>query len=94
MTNRLDELFEKNKIAPYEYQMYMLFEAYPLGRDFLKNMCESVFMEESIPGQGHDYAWHDGRRSAWRDIKLVINRVKQILEGKQDDRPEFSSYIE
>lgn len=89
MQNKVNALYKTGKINTIEFQTYCLYELSPLGHEYLKNMCESVLMEEPINPVNDLFAWHDGRRSHWRDVKLIIQKVNQIMEGKEDVRDRF-----
>lgn len=78
MSENLSLLLSKGKIDKYHYDTYILFEMTDLGRDYLKNVIDSVLLEETVPGQE---VQQDGRRSCWRDIKRAVILVKNILEG-------------
>jgi hypothetical protein len=78
MSEKLSLLLSKGKIDKYHYDTYILFEMTDLGREYLKNVLESIVLEETLPGQAER---QDGRRSCWRDIKIAVNLVKNILEG-------------
>jgi len=86
--NKLKNLLSTNRINKDEYDIYLVFEMFDLGRLLLKNMCDAVLLEEPLDMRGVTFAWHDGRRSCWRHIKLIINKVESLLltEGVNDDR--------
>lgn len=79
------DLLEEGKIDRAEYHTYLLFEEIDHGRDYLKNMFEAVCMEEPDSFSSESpFAWQDGRRSVFRDIKRIINEVNiklNIYEG-------------
>jgi hypothetical protein len=79
------DLYKDNKINESEYMSYLLFNDYDLGHNFLKKQFEGVNMEEP-PSLEHPaaFAWADGRRSVWRDIKNKIARVQFLLENTED----------
>lgn len=83
--NSLSTLFKMGKITDLERQMYLLFEEHPIGKDYIKTMCESVIMEEVPLPTNELFAWKDGRRSALRDIRLTIMKVKKLIEEPLDD---------
>ena len=82
MSDRLTNLIKEKKINKIEYLTYVLFVGNDVGCDYLKRMVESSFMEEAIAPVEDNFAWLDGRKSTWRDIKLMINKVNSLLEGK------------
>lgn len=86
MQAKLEALYKTGKVSKIEFQVFNLFVMSPLGADFLNSIFESILMEEAIEPTQANFAWLDGRRSCWRDIKLMINKVKYLLEGKDDDR--------
>lgn len=82
----LQRLLSSNSINIAQYDTYVLFEINELGREYLKNILESSFLEKAEFGKMRDsYAWHDGRKSVWRDIKLTILEIDRLL-GEQDER--------
>lgn len=89
MQNKVDALYKTGKINTIQFQTYCLYVLNPLGKEYLKNMCESVLMEEPIDPRNSMFAWHDGRRAHWRDVKLIIANINNILEGKDNVRDSF-----
>lgn len=77
----LVDLYHSSKINEWEYRVYLLFEVNDIGRDFLKKSFEGINLEEppSLDNES-SFAWQDGRRSIWRDIKHAINKVNTIIE--------------
>ena len=65
--------------------MYLLFEDYNIGKDYLKAEGESILLEEVPFPDKELFAWKDGRRSKHRDIKVTIMKVKKLLEEPLDD---------
>lgn len=84
MANKLTNLLTEGKIDKYEFDTYLMFGADDLGRDYLKNMLNAIVLEEPVSGRGTDYAKVDGRRSVWRNIKLVVDKLNFLLEGNQN----------
>jgi hypothetical protein len=87
--NKLKDLLAKKVINQSEYDIYLVFELFDLGRNLLNNMCESVLLEEPPDMKGVTFAWHDGRRSTWRHIKMIIMKVETLLT-KEDDNDRVS----
>lgn len=74
------ELYRQGIIKEDEYYTYLLFECQDEGRRYLANRIESVLMEEPINPTKDLFAWHDGRRSVWRDLKIIIKNVDQKIK--------------
>lgn len=79
--NELSELLKSKKITRTAYLTYLVFMSAEVGREFLKNQLEGILMEEPALCTQVNFAWHDGRRSCWRDIKVVLNTVEAELEN-------------
>lgn len=81
MSQKVQEMYQKGIIDKFDRDTYMLFEANEQGRDYINNMLEAIVFEEPqlhpIP---ETYAWHDGKRAAWRDLALNVGRTKLKLE--------------
>jgi len=77
--NKLKDLLISKKIDKVQFKIYSLFELNDQGREFLKLMCDSVLLEEPQELVESCFAWHDGRRSVWRHIKLTINFIEKTL---------------
>lgn len=87
MSDKLNRLLSKKIISKSIYDTYLLFELNELGRNYLNNSLDSIYMEQPEESNVNDpYPWHDGRRSVWRDIKIVIEKVKIELEKSKHDR--------
>jgi hypothetical protein len=84
MSNKLTNLLREGKIDKYEFDTYLMFGADDLGRNYLKNMLDAIVLEEPISGKPIEYGKAEGRRSVWRQIKLVIDKLNYLLEGNQD----------
>lgn len=91
MNDLATNLFREGKIDKQVFDTYILFESTELGRDFLKRMLEAIVLEEPpLHGEGTAYAWQDGRRSVWRDIKNAINYVNEkMTESKEHDDRDY-----
>lgn len=85
MADKVTSMLREGKIDLLEYDTYVLFELNELGRNYLKNMIESVFLEEPAPTGNHSYARAFGKQSAWREIKTIINLVNLKLAEYEDD---------
>lgn len=86
MTDTLTALLREGKITHYEYCTYLLFAGNDVGAQYLKDSIESSFMEEPIDPKKTLFIWHDGRRSVWRDIKSILNKIESILKGEKNGR--------
>ncbi len=86
MTENVSNLYKEGKIDKYDYDTYVLFELNELGREYLKNIIEMILLEEPAESRRDSYAWNDGRRSCWREIKSIINIVKLKLKDYENDR--------
>ena len=84
MSDKLTNLMREGKIDKYEFDTYLMYGADDLGRDYLKNMLNAILLEEPIAGKPIEYGKAEGRRSVWRQIKLVIDKVNYLLEGNHD----------
>src|SRR5580693_8487414 len=84
MADQLTNLMREGKIDKYEFDTYLMYGAEELGRDYLKNMLSAIILEEPITGQPIEYGKAEGRRSVWRQIKLVIDKINHLLEGNQN----------
>lgn len=87
--DRLKNLLHARAIDKFEYDSYVLFEMNEHGRAYLKNSLEMVVLEDPINPTTDCVMKIDGRRSVWRDIKICINKINQLLQGEQYDRPKF-----
>ena len=80
MSNKLVNLLREGKIDDLSYRAYITFAGNDVASLFLKQMLESIVMEEPAKPTKQLFAWHDGRRSVWRDIKRMIDFVSAQLE--------------
>lgn len=87
--DRLLNLLNSGKIDRYEYDSYLLFEVGDQGRTYLKNALDAVVLECPLKCNKDNVMWVDGRRSVWRDVRLAIVKVNQLLEGDVNERPKF-----
>lgn len=87
--DKLINLLHARVIDKFEYDTYILFEVTDLGRAYLKNALEMVILEEPINSNTESVMKIDGRRSVWREIKIAINKINQLLQGEKYERPEF-----
>jgi hypothetical protein len=81
MSNKLSTLRQEGKLTDYEYNTYLLFCGNDVGVRYLIHAMQSSFMEEPIKPSSPLFAWHDGRKSVWRDIQRIIDKIEQLLEG-------------
>lgn len=87
--DKLVNLLHARVIDKFEYDSYLLFEVSELGRAYLKNALEMVILEEPINPNVGSVMKIDGRRSVWREIKIAINKINQLLQGEKYERPQF-----
>ena len=79
----LEGLLKTQKISQEEFELYQLFQANELGRKCLERMTFDTFMDEpnDKDRSGVGFAFFDGRRSVFRDIRRVIlfveNKIKE-----------------
>lgn len=78
----IDDLLSLKKITPGEYDTYILFQVNELGRNSLERMMFDSFMDEPVgtDRNGEGFAFYDGRRSVFRDIRRTIMKVQYLLE--------------
>lgn len=81
----INRLVSLEIISQFEYDAYVFFEANETGRECLKKMLEQIVLEPSTFCKRDSFAWHDGRRSVWRDIKLAIKKVNYEIEEFSHD---------
>jgi hypothetical protein len=77
--------YKLGKIDQFDYDTYLMFESNDIGRAYLKNMLEAIVLEEPNTTKSHSFAWVDGRRSVWRQIKASLNHSKLIMEGTTNE---------
>lgn len=80
MTLRLEVLLKENKITRVEYETYLLFALDDIGKRYFNRMWKSCLMEEPLELKNETAMWHDGRRSVWRHIQVLIDNVEHQLE--------------
>ncbi|HUU86489.1 MAG TPA: hypothetical protein VMX17_01895 [Candidatus Glassbacteria bacterium] len=77
---KLRQLLDDGHIEPFDYKTYLMF-GNTAGSEYIKTMIELFFMEESpVFNDESSFAFIDGRRSVWRDIKNSIAMVEAALE--------------
>lgn len=91
-SNRLVSLVRQGKITDFEYLTYLVFTGDDVGERYLRMQLDSIVMEEPIEPTESLFAWHDGRRSVWRDIKRMIDMVNKELEETQNDRSSRTNF--
>lgn len=79
MLDKLNTLLIKKQISKAQYDLFILF-ATAQGAEFLKNQLLDAVMEESPTITNAGFAWADGRRSVWRDIKNTLTYIHNLLE--------------
>jgi hypothetical protein len=86
----IDDLLKAKRITPEQYDTYMLFQANELGRKVLQGMMEAYFMEEPQDREfrGEGFAFYDGRRSVFRDIRRAILTIEKLLREAEYDHRE------
>ena len=92
----IEELLKANRISLEDYKLYMLYQVNELGREVLDKMMYETFMDEPLGKEykGVGFAFFDGRRSVFRDIRRAILNIEYELkrEVTHDDRkPESES---
>lgn len=80
---KLKALLNEKKITRFDYECYLLFAIEDLGKNFLKNVREEIFLEEPPVPTEAIFAWKDGRMSAWRDVAQAVKLVQSLLDGEQ-----------
>lgn len=78
----IEELMKAKRISPEEHDLYMLYQANELGRKCLERMMIDTFMDEpkEMEFRGEGFAFYDGRRSVFRDIRRTILKVETFLK--------------
>ena len=83
---KLKALLDKKAINRFEYECYLIFGIEDLGRKFLKNVQDMFFLEEPPAlNTEANFAWKDGRMSAWRDVAQAVNIVQSLLDGEGNE---------
>lgn len=82
----IEELLKAKKISPEKHDLYMLFQFTELGRKVLDKMTMDTFMEEAklMEFGESTFAFYDGRRSVFRDIRWAIKLVEDELRKLQN----------
>jgi hypothetical protein len=86
----IEELLKAKKIAPEEYDLYMLYQANELGRKCMDRMMHETYMDEPTDKEfnGVGFAFYDGRRSVFRDIRRAISKIEYFLKEANNVKPE------
>jgi hypothetical protein len=80
----LKQLLDTKKISLEDYHSFILFEQNEIGREFLKNMIDGLFMEQPNPRYGKlGSIFNDGRRSVFQAIKFSIENIYTLLREAQ-----------
>lgn len=79
----VDDLFKEGKISAYERDTFYLFCTSDNGVNYLLNSIDSELMTPYDPTNAMLVARVLARQSVWVDIKIVIQKIKNILEGKK-----------
>lgn len=84
----IDELLKAGRISPEEFDIYMLYQVNELGRKSLERMMFDTFMDEPQKKEfrGIGFAFYDGRRSVFRDIRRTILKVEFELQHLESNR--------
>lgn len=82
----IEQLVELKKISHEEAQIYQLFSMDEVGRNYLNRMIFDTFMDQAPPPAmtSEILAYTEGRRSIFRELKLIINNIDKLLEGIYD----------
>jgi len=82
----IEDLLKAKKISPEEFDLYMLFAANELGRKCLDKMLNDTYMDEPLEKEfsGVGFAFYDGRRSVFRDIRRTIINVENIVKEQNN----------
>ena len=83
----IDELLKSKQITQEIYDLYVLFQANELGRKCLEKMMFDTYMDEPTEKEFSEvgFAFYDGRRSVFRDIRRAILLVEKITKEQQND---------
>ena len=83
----IEDLIKAKKISQEHYDVYMLYQTTELGRKCLSNMANAEFRQEIPPHEfkGVGFAFYDGRRSVWRDIFTIIDKVQDLIRENLND---------
>lgn len=86
----IEDLLKAKKIPPELFKLYSLFQVNELGRECLETMMFETFMDEpsreKTEFNGVGFAFYDGRRSVWRDIRRAIIDVQNIMREFEDEQ--------
>lgn len=87
MSDQVQEMVREGRVKQSDYDLWLLFEGNDLGRRLLQDLIINTFMEDPREvGTGEAFAFQDGRRSVWRDIKLVLLKIHKEMEVYRHDR--------
>jgi thermostable 8-oxoguanine DNA glycosylase len=83
----INELLKSKKISPEEADLYMLYQATELGRKVLDRMMLETYMDEPREKEfnGVGFAFYDGRRSVFRDIRRALMNVEDKIKESTND---------
>lgn len=83
----IEELLKAGKIERFHYLCFALFECNEFGREWYDKMLLDTFMEEpqGMDAGGIEFAFIDGKRTAFRDIRRALLFVKKQLKEAQND---------
>lgn len=86
MIEVLEKLLNKNEITKLEKLTYITFGANDVGKDLLNYWLDSIVMEEPpLNCNATMYAWYEGRRSCWRDIKFIVLKIEKLIKEELKD---------
>lgn len=83
----LQDLLDLKKITYIEFEIYMLFACSEMGRSWFNASLMDSFMDQPSPNHCHGevFAYMDGRRSIFRNIKSVMDNVENLLKETLND---------
>lgn len=83
----VEDLLRGQLISYEEFEAYILFSNSEMGKQWFDRMTLHTFMDEPSPENcnGLVFAYMDGRRSIFRNIRSIIDKVNQLIKGTPDD---------
>ncbi|MBX4189678.1 hypothetical protein KW791_00050 [Candidatus Parcubacteria bacterium] len=84
----VDGLLKLEKINRDEYDTYMLFAQSEMGRAWFERRVWETYMDEPSPDHciGEAFAYCDGRRGIFRNIKSTIEKINHLLKEQANER--------
>lgn len=74
-------LLVKKTISKYEYDVFLLFSVNSLGSALLKEQIDHAFMFVPENLTEGELAFAEGQRAYVRDVKRIILRIQEMLNG-------------